>query len=149
MGILQKGGKMNISYVGATENSNYRRFAVIQYAPKEEAKVDRFGLLLSQMFSYTIFGEEDLLYIQVEDREDFEYVKNCFKSYKKSKIFEKESKAYSYEKMYKEAKTDAEMYCFLVQEGRTENEIKKIMRDVSGADDAYNNALYEINCELF
>lgn len=140
---------MNISYVGATENSNYRRFAVIQYAPKEEAEVDRFGLLLSQMLSYNIFGEEDLLYIQVEDREDFEDVKNCFKSYKKSKIFEKKSKAYSYEQMYEQAKTDAEMYCFLVQEGRTEDEIKEIMWDVSGANDAYNNALDEITNELF
>ncbi len=140
---------MNISYVGATENSNYRRFAVIQYAPKEEVKVDRFSLLLSRALNYTIFGEEDLLYIQVEDREDFEYVKNCFKSYKKSKIFEKKSKVASYAKMYEEAESDAEMYCFLVQEGRTENEIKWIMWHVSGADDAYINALDQISCEFF
>lgn len=51
--------------------------------------------------------------------------------------------------MYEEAESDGEMYCFLVCEGRTEPEIKSIMRNVSGADDAYNHALEEIASEIF
>lgn len=140
---------MNIIYIGATENSNNKRFAVIQYAEKEEKKAERFLLLLDQIGTYTHFGEEEMLYIEVEDREDFEYIKDCFKAYKKSKLFQKKSKFSSWEAMYDEAESDGEMYCFLACEGRTEPEIKNIMHNVSGADDAYNHALEEIASEIF
>ena len=139
---------MNISYIGATEESNYKRFALIQYTEKEEEKVDRFALLMEQIACKS-FGEEDMLYIEVEDRNDFNYIKHCFKAYKTTKMFDKKAKHFSYESMYKEAESDAEMYCFLVNEGRTESEIKDIMLEVSGATDAYNNALETIASELF
>ncbi len=139
---------MNISYIGATEDSNYKRFAVIQYIKKEEESADRFVLLLEQ-YDYKYFGEEEMLYIEVEDKEDFDYVKECFKNYKKTKMFRKKAKYHSYEAMYEEAESDAEMYCFLVNNGHSEHTIKNIMLEVSGANDAYNNALETIASELF
>ncbi len=140
---------MNISYIGATEDSNYKRFALIQYTEKEEEKAERFAVLLEQMNTYKWFGEEEMLYIEVDDKDDYNYVKYCFKSYKKTKMFNKTSKRISYEDMYADAETDAEMYCILVNEGHTESEIKDIMLEVSGGPDAYNNALETISAELF
>lgn len=140
---------MNIQYIGATESSNYKRFAVIQHTEKEEIQVERFLLLLKQLYERSYFWEEEMLYIEVEDREEFDYVKECFKAYKKTKIFQRKSNRFSYEDMYEEAESDAEMYCFLVNEQKTESEIKKIMLNVSGANDAYYHALEEISDEIF
>lgn len=141
---------MNIQYIGATENSNYKRFAVIQHTKKEEIQAERFVILLNQLDERSYFGEEEMLYIEVDDREDFDYVKGCFKAYKKSKIFQRRSNfLLSYEEMYEDAETDAEMYCFLVNEQKTEFEIAEIMLNVSGATDAYHNALDEIAAEIF
>lgn len=140
---------MNIQYKGASEDTRYDRFAIIQYRKDEEENAERFLLLLQQTCSYDAFCEEEIIYIKVEDRDDFNYVKDCFKAFKRTKLFNKTSKYFSYEAMYETAESDMEMYCFLVNEGRSEFEIKKIMRDVSGADDAYNNALAEISYELF
>lgn len=140
---------MNIQYKGAGEDTKYDRFSIIQYGKDEEEDVERFLLLLQRMCSYSAFCEEEMMYIKVEDRDDFNYVKDCFKAFKRTKLFDKTSKYYSYEAMYETAESDMEMYCFLVNEGRSEFEIKKIMRDVSGADDAYNNALNELSYNLF
>ena len=141
---------MNIQYIGATENSNYKRFAVIQHTEKEEIQAERFLLLLKQLDERSYFWEEEMLYIEVEDREDFDYVKDCFKAYKKTKIFQRRSNGLlSYEGMYEEAESDAEMYCFLVNEQKTESEIEEIMLNVSGATDAYYHALEEIAAEIF
>ena len=141
---------MNIQYIGATENSNYKRFAVIQHTEKEKIQAERFLLLLKQLYERSYFWEEEMLYIEVEDKEEFDYVKSCFKAYKKTKIFQRRSnRLLSYEEMYEEAESDAEMYCFLVNKQKTESEIKEIMLNVSGATDAYYHALEEISAEIF
>lgn len=140
---------MNISYIGATEDSNNKRFAVIQYADKEEEKAYRFILLLKQTYPYKTFGEEEMFYIEVDDKEDFNYVKGCFKAYKQTKMFSKKPKYTSHEAMYEEADSDADMYCYLVNERYTESSIKGIMLKVSGATDAYEHALETIAAELF
>ncbi len=140
---------MNIQYIGATENSNNKRFAVIQYCKKEEEKAERFITLLEHMCDYKWFGEEEMIYIEVQDHDDYGYIKECFHSYKRTKLFDKASKYFSYEAMYEQAESDGEMYCFLVNKGRTESEIEKIMNDVSCGPDAYHHALEEISDELF
>lgn len=141
---------MNIRYIGATENSNYKRFAVIQHTEKEEEKAERFVLLLNELSYHNSFGEEEMIYIEVDDKEDFDYVKYCFKAYKKTKVFNKKPK-YSccYGSMYESAESDSDMYCYLVNEGLTESAIKDVMLSVSGANDSYNNALALLSTEIF
>ena len=139
---------MNIQYKGASEDTKYERFAIIQYKKDEEEDAERFLLLLQQAYPIDAFCEEEMIYIKVEDRDNFDYVKDYFKAFKRTKLFDKTSKFYSYEDMYENAESDMEMYCFLVNEGMSEFEIKKIMHDVSGADDAYFHALEEISYEI-
>ena len=45
--------------------------------------------------------------------------------------------------LYHKCDTDEEFYNFLKEEGYSNNDIKLIMRDVSGADDAYNNTIWQ------
>ncbi len=54
---------MNIKYIGATPNSNYKRYAVIQHTEKEEEKAERFDLLLNELYprqNNLITGEKRL-----------------------------------------------------------------------------------------
>ncbi len=142
---------MNIKYIGATENSDYWRYAVIQYAKKEEEKAKRFVLLFNELAYRNTFEEEEMIYIRVNDKEDYEYVKDCFKAYKNTKVFNKTPKydCFSYQSMYESAEFDSDMYCYLVNEGLSESAIKVIMLSVSGANDAYNNALTLLSTEIF
>lgn len=140
---------MNIKYRGASKETDNKRFAIIGFNSNEKENAERFALLLAEYCYDYERTTDNTIEIPVRNKEDFGYVKYCFHSYKRTKIFDKESKYYSYEAMYETAETDAEMYCYLVHRSVSENEIKRIMDDVSCGPDAYPNALAGVAAEIF
>ena len=148
---------MNIRYRGSSENTGYKRFAEIQYAPKEEDNVNRFLLLIDDE-ARPYYGEDEVVTIEVDDKDDYNYIKELFKAYKKfdceghcknlKKSIEKwRAGLMTDEGLYDKCRHDVDMYLILLNEGYEESEIKEIMYDVSCAPDAYNNAVIEF-CEL-
>ena len=140
---------MNIKYKGASKETNNKRFAIITFAPDDAEKAERFVLLLNEYCYNSTKTVDNTIEIPVENKEDYDYIKYCFKSYKETKIFDKKSKYSSYEAMYETAADDGEMYCYLVNEGCSESSIKRIMEDVSCGPDAYPNALSLVASEIF
>lgn len=73
---------MNIRYRGKSEYTNNMRFAEIQYTPVEEDDITRF-LLLMDKEKREYFHEDEVVTIKVDDKVDYEHVKEIFKAYKR------------------------------------------------------------------
>ena len=134
---------MNIHYEGASENNNNKRFAIIYYQPKEEEKAIRF-MKFVESYGYKTFGEEESIYIEVEDKDDYNYINESFQKYKKKNW----GRCYpsrlgcvslSIERAYDICSSDEQFYCYLVDMTFTEGSIKSIFEGVSGGPDAYQN----------
>ena len=144
---------MNIRYRGASEYTNNLRLAEIQYKPNEEDMVDRFVMLLEIYDMRKIYSEDEAVTIEVDDKEDYNYVKDIYKAYKKfdtSKYIKEHnlSKAidkwyqnlYTDDGLYDACKTDLDLYIILMDEGFNECEVSAFMREVSYSRDAYYEA---------
>ncbi len=149
----RKGRKMNIKYKGATEGK--ARQAVISYSKDEEIKVERFSIMLERMgynasFRYGVSS----MTIEVEDPEDYAYVKEMYLAFKNYDVSERLDLYKDLLKkyvagiiteygLYEAVTTDLDFYLMMVKEGHDDDGIKRHMVDVSGAEDAYYNALDE------
>ena len=144
---------MNIQYRGASEYTNNLRLAEIQYKPNEEDVVDRFVWLLMLYNMRRTYPEDEVVAIEVDDKEDYNYVKDMYKAYKKfdtSKYIKEHnlSKAvdkwhqhlYTDDGLYDACKTDLDLYIILIDEGFNERDIMKFMKEVSCSSDAYTEA---------
>lgn len=144
---------MNIQYRGASEYTNNRRLAEIQYKPNEEDMVDRFVTLLEIYDMRRTESEDEVVAIEVDDKEDYNYVKDLYKAYKKfdtskyikehnlSKAIDKwHQNLYTDDGLYDACKTDLDLYIILMDEGFNELEVSAFMKEVSYSSDAYNEA---------
>lgn len=152
---------MNIQYRGASDNTNGRRFAEIQYMPRETDSVNKFISLIEED-GYKCFAEDEVVTIEVSDREDYEYVKSLYKAYNKfdwiayikdaglkDAVDEWYSGILTDYGLYERCENDVDLYIILDNEGYKEEGIRDFMYRVSGASDAYNNAVsefYQIIC---
>lgn len=144
---------MNIRYRGASEYTNNLRLAEIQYKPNEEDMVDRFVMLLEIYDMRKIYSEDEAVTIEVDDKEDYNYVKDLYKAYKKfdtskyikehnlSRAIDKwHQNLYTDDGLYDACKTDLDLYIILIDEGFNECEVSAFMKAVSYSSDAYNEA---------
>lgn len=144
---------MNIQYRGASEYTNNLRLAEIQYKRDEEDMVDRFVMLLEIYDMRKAYSEDEAVTIEVDDKEDYNYLKDMYKAYKKFDIskYIKEhnlSKAidkwhqhlYTDDGLYDACKTDLDLYIILIDEGFNEWDIMAFMKEVSYTSDAYYEA---------
>lgn len=144
---------MNIQYRGASEYTNNLRLAEIQYKPNEEDMVDRFVMLLEIYDMRKTYSEDEAVTIEVDDKEDYNYVKDLYKAYKKfdtskyikehnlSKAIDKwHQNLYTDDGLYDACKTDLDLYIILMDEGFNECEVSAFMKAVSYSSDAYNEA---------
>ena len=144
---------MNIQYRGASEYTNNLRLAEIQYKPNEEDMVDRFVRLLVIYDMRRTYSEDEVVSIEVDDKEDYNYVKDIYKAYKKfdtseyikehnlSKAINKwHQNLYTDDGLYDACKTDLDLYIILMDEGFNEWDIMEFMKEVSYSSDAYNEA---------
>ena len=144
---------MNIQYRGASEYTNDLRLAEIQYKPNEEDMVDRFVMLLEIYDMRKTYSEYESVTIEVEDKEDYNYVKDLYKAYKKfdtSKYIKEHNLSRAVDKwhqnlytddgLYDACKTDLDLYIILMDEGFNECEVSAFMKAVSYSSDAYNEA---------
>ena len=144
---------MNIQYRGASEYTNNLRLAEIQYKPNEEDMVDRFVRLLVIYDMRRTYSEDEVVAIEVDDKEDYNYVKDIYKAYKKfdtseyikehnlSKAINKwHQNLYTDDGLYDACKTDLDLYIILMDEGFNEWDIMEFMKEVSYSSDAYNEA---------
>ena len=142
---------MNVHYEGASENNNNNRFAIIYYQAKEEQKAIRF-MQFVESFGYKTFGEEESIYIEVEDKDDYNYINESFQKYKKknwAKCYPKRCVTLSSEGAYAICDSDEQFYCYLVDMEYTENAIKSIFERVSGGPDAYSNGFDCVAASVF
>lgn len=144
---------MNIQYRGASEYTNNLRLAEIQYKPDEEDMVDRFVMLLEIYDMRKTYSEYESVTIEVEDKEDYNYVKDLYKAYKEfdtskyikehnlSRAIDKwHQNLYTDDGLYDACKTDLDLYIILIDEGFNECEVSAFMKAVSYSSDAYNEA---------
>ena len=144
---------MNIQYRGASEYTNNLRLAEIQYKPDEEDMVDRFVMLLEIYDMRKTYSEYESVTIEVEDKEDYNYVKDLYKAYKEfdtskyikehnlSRAIDKwHQNLYTDDGLYDACKTDLDLYIILMDEGFNEWDIMAFMKAVSYSSDAYNEA---------
>lgn len=144
---------MNIQYRGASEYTNNLRLAEIQYKPNEEDIVDRFVRLLETYDMRKAYSEDGVITIEVDDKEDYNYVKDIYKAYKKfdtskyikehnlSEVIDKwHQHLYTDDGLYDACKTDLDLYIILMDEGFNEWDIMTFMKEVSYTSDAYNEA---------
>ena len=144
---------MNIRYRGASEYTNNLRLAEIQYKPNEEDVVDRFVRLLMIYDMRRTYPEDEVVAIEVDDKEDYNYVKDIYKAYKKfdtnkyikehnlSEAIDKwHQNLYTDDGLYDACKTDLDLYIILMDEGFNEWDVMTFMKGVSCSSDAYNEA---------
>ena len=151
---------MYIKYRGSTKDNNFNRYAVIGYNPKEEESALRF-MKIADLDNRFAYGEDDELIFKVDDKDDYDYFKQGFHNYKKIKwkklcgldddVITKYINGYlTLLGIYDICETDLSLYAFIAEFiTDNETEIMSYMREVSGADDAYNNALDLLYNEVF
>jgi len=148
---------MNVRYRGKSELTGNIRLAEIQY-DKDESEANNRLIAVLEAYGYKCFCEEEVTTIQVEDREDYQYIKSTymkFKAFFRDSVKKHEALIQRLKKgimsvgeLYDSVDTDLDFYVILVICGYNEYRIKQIMRDVSYADDAYNNALDMLSAEI-
>ncbi len=156
---MVKEKNMNIRYKGASEDTRGKRLAEIQFKENEEENLRRFILITGQFESWKYSFEDEVLVIQVADKEEYDYIKDYYLNYKS---FDIKNHIKKYKKLiedyhgafttpagvYDKVETDLDMYLILVNDGHDENFIKYVMDGVSGGPDAYNNALEMYNMKI-
>lgn len=144
---------MKIKYKGATEGKV--RQAVISYSKDEEIKAERFSLMMERIgYNASFRYGSDAMTIEVEDPEDYAYVKEIYLVFKNYDANERLARYKNLLKqyyagivteygLYESVETDLDFYLMMVEDGLDDDGIKRHMVEASGAEDAYYNALDE------
>ncbi len=143
---------MNIQY---KENTDGKRFAEIQFRPREADDADKF-LSLIEEGGYKYSFENEIINIEVADQKEYTYIENLYKEYYdfdwiayienaglKDAADKWLSDKLTDQGLYEKCKQDVDLYIILDNEGNNTEEIKEFMDNVSGSSDAYNNAVSE------